>query len=400
MRKSLLPEAGENKFQKIKRKSAVAEAAGIKLTKLSIGQPSGPALVEARCAAAQAVLSDDESKHEYQDNGSPGVKDFAKRFVNYHVGIDLNREGISFLPLPGVKPALDMVIKSLGSWVKDVRVATVGTMTNPGYPTPADMCAMIEGISHFHLKLKPEKGFLFDLDDLGSLGELGEGDLLMLNFPHNPTGIIAEIDWLRGVCAYCEKRGIRVFNDAAYARLAHNGLSQTLTDVAVEFPDLNWAEAFSASKLGNNTGWRVGAIVGSSEFVGDIARIKGNMDSGFVAPMAAGIIHLLENHNDQVEKVREMYAERLDCLQQILTECGMELAVEPQAGFFILCNSPRVAFGQGIADAEAFNDLMISKTGVVGVPFGSYIRYAVCTTDIAALRDEITAAFSRAKVAY
>jgi aspartate/methionine/tyrosine aminotransferase len=95
-----------------------------------------------------------------------------------------------------------------------------------------------------------------------------------------------------------------------------------------------------------------------------------------------------------------MYAERLDCLQQILTECGMELAVEPQAGFFILCNSPRVAFGQGIADAEAFNDLMISKTGVVGVPFGSYIRYAVCTTDIAALRDEITAAFSRAKVAY
>jgi aspartate/methionine/tyrosine aminotransferase len=174
----------------------------------------------------------------------------------------------------------------------------------------------------------------------------------------------------------------------------------TLTQTAVEFPGLNWTEAFSASKLGNNTGWRIGAMVGSSEFIGDIARIKGNMDSGFVAPMAAGIIHLLEDHSDQVEQVRALYEHRLDYMEEILTECSMKVSVCPQAGFFILCDSPNAAFGQEIADAEAFNNLMIERTGLVGVPFGKYIRYAVCTADIIGLRSEITGALEKAEVMY
>jgi len=81
---SRLPPGGENLFQSIKRKCVEAEAKGKKLYRLSIGQPSGPALLSARKAAAKAVMSDQESMHEYQDNGSPGVSDFAERFINVH----------------------------------------------------------------------------------------------------------------------------------------------------------------------------------------------------------------------------------------------------------------------------------------------------------------------------
>ena len=54
-----------------------------------------------------------------------------------------------------------------------------------------------------------------------------------------------------------------------------------------------------------------------------------------------------------------------------------------------------------IADtaAEAFNALMIEKAGVVGVPFGTYIRYGVCG-DTAAMAPELHKAFSEAKVSY
>jgi LL-diaminopimelate aminotransferase len=399
MNKSLLPPAGENKFQKIKRQMAEAQKAGIKLFKLSIGQPLGPALVEARCAAAQAVLSDKESMHEYQDNGSSGVPDFAGRFVRCHTDILPGAE-LAFLPIPGIKPMLDCVIKSLGSWTAHDRSATVGTMTDPGYPTPADVCAMVKGIEHFHLKLNPEKGFLFDVNDLGSDEGLHEGDLLMLNFPHNPTGIVAHTEWLGDVCEYCRQKGIRLFNDAAYARLTHANFSATLSDVAVEFPGLSWAEAFSASKLGNNTGWRIGAMVGSPDFIGDIARIKGNMDSGFVAPMAAGIIHLMEDCDEQIERVRELYESRLAILMGILTDHGMKVAVRPEAGFFILCKAPNQAFSQEIQDAETFNNLMIANTGIVGVPFEPYIRYAVCTENINALSGEISGGFRKANPVY
>ena len=50
MRKSLLPVGGVNLFQGIKAKCREAEASGLKLYRLSIGQPAGPALLEARRA--------------------------------------------------------------------------------------------------------------------------------------------------------------------------------------------------------------------------------------------------------------------------------------------------------------------------------------------------------------
>lgn len=410
-RKSLLPEAGENKFQRIKRQQAEATTRGIKLIKLSIGQPEGPALLTARLAAAKAVQSDTESMHEYQDNGSPGVPDFARRFAQVHVRVNLDAYSdsqVDYLPIPGIKPMLGVVINSLGAW-HGARpdCSIVGTMTRPGYPTPADQCAMANAINQFPLWMEQSKGFLFDINDLDLVSsvQMGEGDLLMLNFPHNPTGIVARREWLEKLCKYCSDKGIRIFNDAAYAILTHVDDAVTLTDVAVNFPELSWAEAFSASKAGNNTGWRIGAMAGSPDFIGDIKRIKGNTDSGFAAPLAAGIIDLYENHRTQINDCRLLYAARLSKLVHILNDNGMRLAVKPEAGFFVLCDCPSKAFGMEIKSAEQFNALMIENTGVVGVPFDEddgkkYIRYAVCTTDIDTVEQELQQAFAKAAVSY
>jgi len=65
LRNSLLPGGGVNLFQGIKAKCRAAEASGLKLYRLSIGQPAGPALLSARKAASEAVMSELESMHEY-----------------------------------------------------------------------------------------------------------------------------------------------------------------------------------------------------------------------------------------------------------------------------------------------------------------------------------------------
>lgn len=346
-------------------------------------------------------MSGEESMHEYQDNGSPGVPGFAKRFVQAHLSTNLSHmpEGqLDFLPIPGIKPMLGMVIEAMGSWTS-LRSVRVGTMTKPGYPTPRDQCAMIKNVVHVSLPLRQATGFLFDVRDLEELG-FGLGDLIMLNLPLNPTGTVAKREWLMDVCEYCAEKGIRVFNDAAYAILVHTNNATTLADVAISIPKLDWAEAFSASKAGNNTGWRIGAMVGTPEFIGDIKRIKGNTDSGFAAPMAAGILHLYEKNYDDIRNVRTQYASRLTLLAEILTSAGMKLAVRPEAGFFVLFERPKRAFGQDITDAEGFNNLMIKRTGIVGVPFEPYIRYAVCTTDIEAVQEKILLAFKAAEVSY
>ena len=63
--------------------------------------------------------------------------------------------------------------------------------------------------------------------------------------------------------------------------------------MANDYPALSWSEAFTAAKLiGNGTGWHVGAMVGSPDFIADIKEIKGKTDTGFVPPMAVGALRL------------------------------------------------------------------------------------------------------------
>jgi len=72
-------------FQIVRAKRAAAQARGVKLIDLSIGEPKGPALLSARQAAAAAVMSEDEAMHAYQYNDSPGIPRFAQRFIQTHV---------------------------------------------------------------------------------------------------------------------------------------------------------------------------------------------------------------------------------------------------------------------------------------------------------------------------
>ena len=401
MRESRLLEGGENLFQKIKEVCIKVEEKGIKLYKLSIGQPTGPALFSARRAAANAVLSEDESMHEYQDNGSVGVPNFPEEFIFAHTEtLDLgdayyNQGTIDLLPTPGIKPMLGLVPMACGG-INGNRII-VGTMTDPGYPTPKDWCDLTNQI-HYSLSTNSRNSFRFTADDVRQ-----DSDLIMINYPHNPSGQIVTRKWLEKICRFCQENNIRIFNDAAYAMLVHSKESCTLTDVAMYLPDLSWAEAFSASKnIGNGTGWRVGAMCGSPDFIGDIKKIKGNTDSGHAAFAAAGVFEAVRYDMDSIEGYRKMYASRMKTLITILQEHGMKLAVQPSAGFFTLWKVPKTAFEQKITSAEHFNFLMIEKTGIVGVHFKpDYIRYAVVApVKSSEYKDAIHNGFREAKVSY
>lgn len=391
MPSSRLPEGGFNLFQEIKKKCIKAEADGKTLYRLSIGQPSGSALFSAREAAAKAIISNEEKIHEYQDNSSPGIPNFAKRFIEAHLKQPIGDKNIDYLPTPGSKSMLGLVPLACNCFNEKI---IVGTMTKPGYSTPADWCKYLN-VKNYTLPLNIENEFRFKPEDIK------EGtNLIMLNYPHNPSGQIVNREFWQDLCEYCIEKNIRIFNDAAYAILVHSEDACSLADVATEYSNLSWAEAFSASKaIGNGTGWRVGAIVGSLDFINDIKTIKGNTDSGFVASMAIGVINSFENDKNEIDKIKKQYGDRIKKIINILTSHGMRLAVNPSAGFFTLWQVPKKAFGENIKNAEHFNFLMIEKTGIVGVHFDPYIRYAVCG-DIDKIADIIDNAFKQAKIIY
>ena len=392
MRGSRLPQGGSNVLQAVRAKRVEAEAEGIKLLDLSIGEPKGPALLSARQAAAAAVMSEDEVMHSYQYNDSPGVPDFARRFIQVHVPRSLEGQDVDYLPIPGIKPVLGIMPLACGCSQQGI---TVATTTDPGYPIPADWCKYHPLSDHYALSLNPENGFRFPTNSI-----LSGTNLVMMNYPHNPSGQVAQEDWLNELCQYCSDQDIRLFNDAAYFILSHGPESASLSQVAVDFPNLSWAEAFTAAKLiGNGTGWHVGAMVGSPDFIGDIKEVKGKTDTGFVAPMAAGVAAAFESDQEGITRYRELYRSRLATLIRIMTGEGMRLAIEPSAGFFTLWLTPTRAFGEPVKSAQDFNFRMIKETGLVGVHFSNYLRYAVCA-DVDSMASEIKEAFQKASVSY
>lgn len=398
MRKSWLPPGGGNLFQEIKKVCQEAEASGQTLYRLSIGQPSGPALESARLKVAELVQSKEESWHEYQDNTCIPIPDFARRFAQAHVRTNLRElgDGVDTMPIPGIKPMLGLLPLACGLG-RDGQLLRVGSMTEPGYPVPKTWSGYLR-VQHYSFMTNPDNAFRPDLEREGDYIDVA--DLAMFNFPHNPSGQIATREYWLKVCAYCAKNGIRLFNDGAYLALAHNIDCCALADVAPEFPDLSWLEGYSASKsIANGTGWRVGSVAGSPDFVGDLRTIKGNTDSGFFAPAAAGALHALEHDQEGVLRSRYVYGARLGMLVPWLRELGLKLAVEPGAGFFTLWEAPKFAFGREMKDARDFNLTMIRETGIVGVHFDPYIRYAVCGP-IEDWTDQICDAFSKANVSY
>jgi LL-diaminopimelate aminotransferase len=388
----MLPQGGVNLFQGIKEASIKAEAMGIELVRLSIGQPEGYPLQSAMDAASRAILSKEQSMHEYQDNGTPGVKRFSEGFVQAHVKTSLEGKNVAYLPTPGTKPMLTLFSLACGGADRRLNIAM---MTDPGYPTPKDWAKGYLHHNVFDLPLNPENNFRFSVNDIPD-----GTDLVMINYPHNPSGQVATLKQLEELCGYCQEKGIRLVNDAAYLALSHTNKSSSLTDVAINYPGLSWIELFSSSKtLGNATGWRIGAAVGSPNFIKDLATIKGNTDSGFAAPLAAGVLYAVENDRAGIEANRKKYGERITMLSYLLKSNGMQLAVEPAAGFFTLWKAPRLAFGREMQDAADFNTQMINETGVVGVPFHPYVRYAVCV-DVESAAEKIDSAFKKAGVQY
>jgi len=392
MQRSRLPAGGANVFQQIRAKRAEAEAAGQRLLDLSIGEPKGPALMSAREAARDAIMSDAEAMHAYQYNDSPAVPDFSRRFVRAHLKADLSDDAVDYLPIPGIKPILGLLPLSCGCAAEPT---TVATMSKPGYPIPANWCDYLSLVTHYALPLNSENEFRFAPVDIAP-----GTNLVMINYPHNPSGQIATEAWIRALCHHCAEHDIRLFNDAAYIALSHTDESCPLSDIAVDYPNLSWAEAFTCAKLiGNGTGWHVGAMVGSPDFIADMKEVKGKTDAGFVAPMAAGVLAALETDRSGIEAYRTLYRDRIDLLTNLMTDCGMRLAIPPQAAFYTLWETPSEAFGAPVESAEQFNYAMIEKTGVVGVPFGDYLRYAVCG-DVDAIQANLKAAFTAAEVAY
>ena len=403
-RRRRIPPSGINLFQLIYTLIHEYEAkSGLPALNLSLGNPDLVPVEAIRELRARSQREPRYELHTYAEDKN--LDRFCEGITQTFTGFDYTRyPHLTAVPIPGIKTATALLPLACGLHLTDrTRFHVVTNL--PAYDVMGTWTAPYLGSNRIVWPLSADDGMALSVPRLEeALRRAGveRPDLVFVIRPGNPASRGAsEREW-RALIEFCLARGTRLVNDGAYTTLAAPGAHTPLAGIAAQYPDLEWAELLSVSKAFSDPGARLGAMMGSREFIEDFVLIKGNTESGPVPSMMAAYAALFADAPLARRIMDELYATyraRLDFLVPRLKAAGLRPACETDAGFFTLWQTPDEAFGidlhaqaaqRGIVRAELYNRLVIERTGIVGVHFSgpggpdeAFIRYAVCTDVLA-----------------
>jgi LL-diaminopimelate aminotransferase len=369
------------KFELIKRAKAAAKKAHprLELIDMGVGEPDWPAdnlIVRA--------LSDEAGKPEnrwYADNGIPEFQEAAAQYLEKVYGLSGLAPSENIIHGIGSKPILAMLP------ICFINPGDILLTTVPGYPVTATYTKYLGG-DVYNLPLTEPNSFL---PDFGIIPEtvLKKARMLYLNYPNNPTGAVASVEFFKQVVDFARKNNVIVINDSAYGALTYDG-HKPLSFLSVEGAMDVGMEVHSLSKAFNMTGWRIGFLCGNSKAVKAYGTVKDNTDSGqFRAIQKAGI-HAL-NHTEITKNTIAKYSRRFDLLVNALKEVGFD-AKKPGGTFYCYVKAPIGAKnGKMFNTASEFSEFLIKKSLISTVPWddaGKYIRFSV-TFEADSLQKEI-----------
>jgi LL-diaminopimelate aminotransferase len=357
-------------FAEISRKMAEKRAQGVQVVSFGIGDPDMPTpphVVDALVGAAR-----DPANHRYPE--TEGLPEFRRAVAGWYerrfgVSLDPQKEVLSLI---GSKEGVGHIALCF------IDPGDVALVPDPGYPV-FSVGTLLAGGEPYFLFLREENGFLPDLDAVPP--EVARrAKLLWLNYPNNPTGAVAGLDFFERAVAFARRHDLAVCHDGPYSEVAFDGYRPVsflqapgAREVGVEFHSL--------SKTYNMAGWRIGMAVGNAAMVDALMRVKSNLDSGAPQAIQRMAIAALEGPQDCIEEHNAAYQRRRDRLVEALR--GIGLAVQPpKASLYLWARVP-----EGYTSIE-FATRLLDDLGVVvtpGVGYGAagegYVRLALTIPD-------------------
>jgi alanine-synthesizing transaminase len=347
-------------FAEVNQAKAKARASAEDIVDLGMGNPDSPTPPHIVAKLVEAVQNPDT--HGYSaSKGIPGLRRalaayYARRF---NVELDPETEVIATL---GSKEGLANLAAAISSPGDTILVP------NPSYPIH-QFGFIIAGASVRSIPHTPDEAMLEALDR-AVRHSVPKPTALIVNFPSNPTGLMADLDFYRELVAFAKKHEIYILSDLAYAELYYGDRIPPsilevpgAKDVAVEFT--------SMSKTYNMAGWRMGFAAGNRKLISALTRVKSYLDYGAFTPIQVASTAALNGPQDCIDDMRKLYKERRDVLVKGLKQAGWDVPV-PEAGMFVWAEIPERFRGLGSVE---FSKLLLARAKVAvapGLGFGEH----------------------------
>lgn len=342
-------------FGEIARLKERARAEGWDIIDFGIGDPDIPPPDCIKAALVEALS--DPVVHQY-DETSWGFPEFVNAVGDWfgkRFGVALDLSG-GIKVTVGSKEAL---AKTGWAFLDDGDVCLV---PNPAYSV-YKYNALFAGAEVHELPLARENGFLPDLDAVPA-AVANKAKLLFINYPNNPTGAGATLEFLKRAVDFAEKYDILLCHDAAYSEVYFDG-EPAPSVLQVDGASSRAIEFHSLSKTFCVTGWRIGWVCGCREGVAALSRMKSYTDSNvFPAIQRAGAAALAQG-DAHTRMVRDVYKRRRDILVDGLRSIGWDVDT-PAGTFYVWARVPK-----GKTSAETAS-LLLSEARVITIPGSAY----------------------------
>ncbi len=344
-------------------------ADGKPIINMGIGSPDLAPSEEVLNAVKDAMY--DTNAHQYQSyQGLPELRQAIADFYKSKFGVASDPAN-EILPLMGSKEGIMHISMAF------LNPGDEALIPNPGYPTYTSVTKLAGGVPKYY-NLRDEENWFPDLVALQQQ-DLSKVKLMWVGYPHMPTGATANKIQLQQLVNFARKNNILLVNDNPYSFvLGENPTSILAMDGAMEVA----LELNSLSKTFNMAGWRVGMVLGGSEHIEAILKVKSNMDSGMFYGIQKGAIAALKSGREWFEALDQVYASRRTLMFQLADR--LNCTYDPKAvGMFVWAKLP-----SGAEFAEKFVDQVLYDKNIFIAPgtiFGSngegYIRFSLCVTE-------------------
>lgn len=347
-------------FEQVNRLKASARSRGADIIDLGMGNPDLPtpkAIVDKLCEVVR-----DPRTHRYSSSrGIPGLRRAQAAYYQRRFGVKLNPD--------------TQVVATLGSKEGFANMAQAITAPgdvilcpNPTYPIHAFGFIMSGGVIR-SLQVEPDDGFIPALER-GVRHSIPKPLALILNYPSNPTALVASLDFYKDVVAFAKKNDIIILSDLAYSEIYFDGNQPPSVlqvpgaiDVCVEFT--------SMSKTFSMPGWRMGFAVGNERLISALTRVKSYLDYGAFTPIQVAAAHALNGDGADIAEVREVYLKRRDVMVDAFSRAGWTIPA-PAASMFAWAPIPEPFKHLGSLE---FSKLLIEHADVAvapGIGFGEH----------------------------
>jgi LL-diaminopimelate aminotransferase len=357
-------------FVEITQKIAELRARGEDIISFAIGDPDLPTpshIIEYMCQAAR-----DPRNHHYPETaGLAELRQAIAEWYERRFGVTLD-PAKEVLPLIGSKEGIGHMALCF------IEPGDLALVPDPGYP-PYSLGTILAGGEPYFMPLKEENDFLPDFEAIPDK-VADKAKLMWLNYPNNPTGAIAGLDFFERAFHFAQKHNVAICHDAAYTEVAFDGYKPPsfmqldgAKEIGVEFHSL--------SKTYHMTGWRIGMVVGNANMIRALFQVKSNLDSGIPQAIQYAAVEALHGSQEHIAERNAILQRRRDKLVKVLKEIGLKARI-PQATFYVWAKIP-----QGYTSMD-FTKKLLDEAGIAvtpGIGYGKegdgYIRFSLTISD-------------------